>query len=170
MVLSPAPAYNPLMSILRLARIVPFALVAAISLSAAPARADEPSRWIAALPFGVGQFQNRDVGLGIFFASSEALMGATSIVTAAIEMKLGSTDLRHLGIVKRDALSDASHAVETTNHVTFATWAVLAVAGVLEAQVSFSPRRDAGHPQCPSVAVTAAPIAGGGLMGVRAVF
>lgn len=108
MVLSAAPAYNPPMSTLRLARILPFALVAAISLSAAPARADEPSRWIAALPFGVGQFQNRDVGLGSFFASSEALMGATSIVTAAVEMKLGSIELSHVGIAKREALSDAS--------------------------------------------------------------
>jgi hypothetical protein len=112
------------MSALCPARILPFALVAAVGLSAAPARADDTSRWIAALPFGAGQFQNGDV-----------------------------------------------RAVTTTNRVTFTAWAVLTAASVIEVQVNLVPRRAApGHQRCPLVAATAAPIPGGGLVGVRAAF
>jgi len=145
--------------------------VAAVSLSAAPVRAADTSRWIAALPFGAGQFQNGNVALGIFFAGSEALLGATSIVTAAIAMKLVSTDTQGLGDRKIMALHDSFRAAKTTNHVAFTTLAVLAAAGVTEAQVNLVPRRTAPAPQrCPSFAATAAPILGGGLLGVRAAF
>jgi len=39
------------------------------------------SRWIAALPFGIGQFQNEDRQLGIMFAVTESAVLAASIAT-----------------------------------------------------------------------------------------
>jgi hypothetical protein len=48
------------------------------------AHADENgSRWIAAMPFGAGQIQNGDTGLGVFFAVGEALLGGATITTVA---------------------------------------------------------------------------------------
>ncbi len=40
---------------------------------------ERPSTALALLPFGVGQFQNRDTGLGIVFATTEAAAAITSI-------------------------------------------------------------------------------------------
>ena len=159
---------------LRPSRILPLALVATVGLSAAPARAHEPSRWIAALPFGVGQFQNGEAALGIFFASGEALLGATSIATAAITMTLSSADTRPvlqgdwMRQVDYAALNDRIRAATTANHIAFAGWAALTAAGILEAQVNFGTRRMAA--EVPLVTATAAPVPGGGLVGVRAVF
>lgn len=160
----------------RPARILTLALVAAVGLSAAPARADDASRWIAALPFGAGQFQNGDVSLGIFFAGGEVLLGATSIATAAIVMSWASIDVHrrdpdtgwHVDV---PALNDRVHTATTVNRVAFTGWAVLTAAGIIEAQVNFGPRcAVSGHQIGPSVTATAAPVPGGGLVGVRAVF
>jgi len=49
--------------------------------------------------------------------------------------------------------------------------AALTAAGVIEAQVSFAPRRAACREQpCPSFMATAAPVPGGGLLGIRGAF
>jgi hypothetical protein len=162
---------------LRPARMLPLVLVAAIGLSTAPARADNTSRLIAALPFGAGQFQNGDVVLGIFFAGGEAMLGVTSIATFAITSSLASTDIhrRHPDTgasVDIAALSDRIHAVATANRVAFAGWAALTAAGIIEAQVNFRPQCAAlGHRMYPSVTATATPVpGGGGLVGARFVF
>ena len=46
------------------------------------------SRWIAALPFGVGQFQNGQEGLGYALLVSEALLAGASITSGVIYMEL----------------------------------------------------------------------------------
>jgi hypothetical protein len=144
------------------------ALATAIALSTAPARADETgSRWLAALPFGVGQFQNGDVGLGIFFAAGQALLAGTSIATRLMVSSLASQSPAGPR-VDIPALNARLATAVTVNRIAFAGWAALTVAGVVEAEVSFGPRRAA--PREPSIKATAAPLPGGGMVGLRASF
>jgi tetratricopeptide (TPR) repeat protein len=44
------------------------------------------SRWLALVPFGVGQFQNGQDGLGWVFLSSETLLAVGSVVGAAVSI------------------------------------------------------------------------------------
>lgn len=161
---------------LRSSRLLPLAAAAAIGLAATPAHAHEPSRWIAALPFGVGQFQNGDVGLGVTFATGQTLLGATSIASAVMVAHLSSAGAaaRHPSTgrpVDLTRLNGSIRAATTVNHIAFASWAALAVAGVIEAQVSFAPQRatPASAPLS-RVRATAAPLPGGAFVGLSALF
>jgi hypothetical protein len=151
-------------------KIVPFALAAALTLSAAPSRADEASsRWIAALPFGAGQIQRGDTGLGIFFAVGESLLGGATIATAASVKVLGAGLPR--GPVDIVAVNAELRTLVRVNQLAFAAWAALTVAGVIEAQVNVGRRGPASRDQ-PSaqVSVTAAPVPGGASLGLRLAF
>jgi hypothetical protein len=118
-----------------------------------------PSRWIAALPFGAGQFQNGDVGLGVLFAVSESLFGIASIASVAYVGALVRTTPGRVSDVS--SLNQRLEIATTVNRVTFGGFAALAVAGVLEAQVNFGRK---------PVAVTAGAAPGGALVGLRAAF
>jgi hypothetical protein len=156
-------------------RIAATALALAIGLSAAPSRADEATeRWIAALPFGAGQIRRGDVGLGVFFAVGEALLGGTAIAAWAAFGALSTTDpYRPVGqrVPSIPALNAELDTVATVNRVAFAGWAALTAAGVIEAQVSVGRRGSAPRDQpSPRVAMTAAPVPGGASMGLRLAF
>jgi hypothetical protein len=145
-----------------------------IGLAAGNARADGAERAIAALPFGAGQFQNGQVGLGIFFATAEGLLGGASIAAALVTQHLASTNVYGHGTpVDIGSLNHAIRTATLTNQFAFAGWAALTSAGVIEAQLSFAPRRrDRAEDRAASVSttVTAAPVAGGGVVGVRVAF
>lgn len=149
-------------------------LATAVGLSTAPAFADEAaSRWVAALPFGAGQFQNGDVALGVFFAAGEALLGGTSIATVVLVDHLASTSAVTRGgqPVDFSVLNTEMNRTTMVNRMAFAGWAALTVAGAIEAEVQFGPRRAAPPDErSPSVAATAAPVPGGGVLGFRATF
>jgi hypothetical protein len=157
-------------------RIVPAALAVAVSLSAAPSRADEAtSRWIAALPFGAGQIHRGDIGLGLFFAVGEALLGGTSIAAAATVGELSSTAVapRRPGkphIDSRALNAEVSTAV-MVNRIAFASWAALTAAGVIEAQVNVGHRSSASRDEpSPPVRMIAAPVPGGASIGLHLSF
>jgi hypothetical protein len=156
-------------------RIVPAALAVAVSLSATPSRADEAtSRWIAALPFGAGQIHRGDIGLGLFFAVGEALLGSASIAAAARFGGLSSATVaplepgQHIDI---RALNAELRTAAMVNRIAFAGWASLTAAGVLEAQVNVDRRRAASRDQ-PSLPVRmiAAPAPGGASVGLHLSF
>lgn len=94
------------------------------------------SRWIAALPFGIGQFQNEDRKLGIMFAVTESVFVATSIATF-----IGHNSLRD----EDPAPSDIDRAQRVERALRIGNWASVgafvgfAVAGVIEAEVRFKP-------------------------------
>lgn len=166
---------------LRPSRILPIALAAAVGLSTVPARAEDEegshlqivgSRWIAALPFGVGQMQNGDVGLGVAFAVGEALLAGASIASDVMVLNLASTNVSVRSSTRQPvdvpALDTELRTLTTVNRVTFAGFAALAAAGVIEAEVSFGPR---SLPRTtPAITATAAPLPGGGVVGLRACF
>ena len=94
------------------------------------------SRWIAALPFGIGQFQNEDRGLGIMFAVTESAFLAASIATF-----IGHNSLRD----ENPAPSEIERATRVEKALRIGNWvsvgALLSfyVAGVVEAEVRFKP-------------------------------
>jgi hypothetical protein len=156
--------------------LVSAALAAAVSLSAAPSRADEAtSRWIAAMPFGAGQIHRGDVGLGVFFAVGEALLGGASIAAAAYAGELTSTDVDARGpngwSIDTKRLNAKVRAVTMVNRTAFAGWTALTAVGVLEAQLCVGSRTSASRDQpSPPVRMTAGPLPGGASIGLHLSF
>jgi hypothetical protein len=102
----------------------------------------ENSRWLAMVPFGTGQFQNGDRALGWFFLATESACVLGTGVTVPIYL----TDLEYRSTAYRDGdsfraneyISRAS-TVRTVDLVLAGTFAVTAIAGVIEAQAAFVP-------------------------------
>ena len=94
------------------------------------------SRWIAALPFGVGQFQNGDRKLGIMFAVTESAFLAASIATF-----IGHNSLRDEDPTPEEL--DRAHRVERAlrigNWVSVGAYLSFTVAGIIEAEVRYKP-------------------------------
>jgi tetratricopeptide (TPR) repeat protein len=97
------------------------------------------SRWLALVPFGAGQFQNGHASLGAVLAVSEGSLLALSLVTYFLHDHLRG---QH---PNPDEIADARLAergFRYTNQISFALFAVIAVAGVVDAQVRFQPSYD----------------------------
>jgi hypothetical protein len=106
----------------------------------------ENSRWIAALPFGVGQFERGDVGLGAFFLVSEALFAVTAAVTLGVhEYVLGLVASGAVAPGRIGQVNEILLAMEATNWSSVGAFVVLAAAGILEAQLRFLPTRTVRH-------------------------
>jgi hypothetical protein len=95
-------------------------------------------RWVAAMPYGVGQFQNGDDGLGWLFLGTEALLTAVVIGGIAVELENYSKQ-------EDPALDPAD--IERNANTARDVWvsglyALLAVAGggILQAQLAFEPQ------------------------------
>ncbi len=106
------------------------------------------SRWIAAVPFGVGQIQNDDVALGLVLGGTELAAGVVSIVTAVIVYDYASVDTKETVelpdgttrlVYDEEAIDQSIRDTKLVNRIAFGTFLGLAVAGVVEAQVSFKP-------------------------------
>ncbi|MGC4086430.1 MAG: hypothetical protein QM756_00765 [Polyangiaceae bacterium] len=95
----------------------------------------ENRRWVALVPFGVGQFQNGDEGLGWVFLTSETVLAATALTSVAMQtqLQLEASRLKNAG----------NNAVLQTWHtlVVVTSYAFLGVAavGVAQAQLGFVP-------------------------------
>lgn len=94
------------------------------------------SRWIAALPFGIGQFQNQDRSLGIMFAVTE-----TAFLAASIATFIGHNSLRGENPAPEEIAraQRVERALRIGNWVSVGAFASFAIAGVVEAQVRFKP-------------------------------
>ncbi len=91
------------------------------------------------VPFGVGQFLNGDEGLGAFFLASEAFLFLAASVTLSVSIYLG--DLRTEGGRINTLYDDALDALAPANLVSAAVFTILAVAGIVEARLSWQPTR-----------------------------
>lgn len=105
----------------------------------------ENSRWIATIPFGVGQFQNDDEGLGWFFFISEGLFLAAN-VTAAIMYSTALDRIEQLASERRerdDPEVEAANSFEDFSRwfsiASFGALAATMIAGIAEAHASFEP-------------------------------
>lgn len=94
------------------------------------------SRWIAALPFGIGQFQNENRKLGIMFAVTESAFLAASIATF-----IGHNSLRdeNPSPDELDRAQRVERALRIGNWVSVGSLLSFYVAGVIEAEVRFRP-------------------------------
>ncbi len=134
-----------------------------------------PSRYVASMPFGAGQFQNGDVGLGLFFGISQLLAGGT-----AIGCSLALINDPPAGEVA--ATKDLNRTIERANWVAMGVFGLSALAGVAEAQISLEeesvemrtrplPRRPGAAPVPPTppraarVAPAIIPLRGGAGLG-----
>jgi tetratricopeptide (TPR) repeat protein len=94
------------------------------------------SRVIAAIPFGVGQLQNRDKSLFWTFLISEVATGGAAVVSGIIGNYYGSVDPRTPG-VNNPALQAKLDAALITNRITFSVWATITGIGVIQAEAAF---------------------------------
>ncbi len=95
-------------------------------------------RWLAAVPFGVGQFQNGDRGLGWLFLTSEVALGASALVAVVVELELHGQQ-SHAKAPDVTTLNDDLRAARTVQ--TVGGWGLLGVAalGILQAELGFVP-------------------------------
>jgi hypothetical protein len=92
------------------------------------------SRWLALVPFGIGQFQNGHLSLGAIFAVSEASLLLVGGVSWVVHQNLR-------GVMpeasKRDEFKLTEVASRYTNEISMALLGVLVVTGVIDAQLRF---------------------------------
>lgn len=97
------------------------------------------TRWLALVPFGVGQFQNQDKPLGYVFLTSEILLAATTLTTLGVETHLV---LATSQLEKSDPSNQAriDNWYTALNYSSYA-WLGVSLIGILEAQLSFVPEQ-----------------------------
>lgn len=91
---------------------------------------------LAWVPFGAGQFQNGNSGLGTFFLVAESLSVLTAVATLAVWLPL--EDLRN-SVPASDVDIGVLRALQLANWASTAAFGVLAVAGIIEALVNYVP-------------------------------
>jgi hypothetical protein len=96
------------------------------------------SRLIAAIPFGIGQYQNRDKNLFYVFLVSETLTGAASIVSGILGTYYSSVDPR-TPTVDAASLQTKLDATLVTNKVSFIAWATFTSIGIIQAEAAYNP-------------------------------
>jgi len=141
-------------------------------------RVEVNSRWIAALPFGVGQYQNGDTRLGLFFTVSQVLLGATTMVSAGVTSSFASVNPNQVDAqgnpVDIVALRQRIDTWAAINRIAFSGWAALTVAGIVQAQIAFVPEREKilkrPIPPRPRVTPIVSALPGGAGLGVVGTF
>ncbi len=96
-------------------------------------------RWLATVPFGVGQFQNHDYAAGGVFLGMEAMLLGTALTAIVIDERLANK-VQVPGVDIRE-LSKKRH--EAYNVLVASSWGfgVIAVAGIAHAHFRFVPER-----------------------------
>lgn len=97
------------------------------------------SRFLASLPFGIGQYQNGNRSLGTAFAVSESLLGAVTLATAA-------TNSYYLTLAMKPEYGDQKEILLTNqlitarmNQIAFGAFVAVAITGIIQAHVAFVP-------------------------------
>lgn len=92
------------------------------------------SHLIAAIPFGVGQFQNGDDALGIFFLVSESL----ALGTATVSFVIHETIPPNPADVNKARTNEITSRV--INYVGVGSFLTLAIAGWVQAELAYKPQ------------------------------
>jgi hypothetical protein len=112
------------------------------------------SQWLVQLPYGVGQFENGEEGLGAFFFVSEALLTATLVTTASLQPYYANQLTSALDLYGRDSpfidqLATANQILEIVNWSSAGALLVLLAVGIAQANVAFHPTRTVRVPRSP---------------------
>jgi hypothetical protein len=99
------------------------------------------SRWIALVPFGVGQFQNRQTALGWTFLATESLLIIGSGVSQLVYLYNVNqmNDAIKSGSVTAFPYHDRAYEAFVATNVFTAAFAAVALAGIIHAQATFVP-------------------------------
>jgi len=96
------------------------------------------SRLVGMIPFGVGQYQNGHDGLGLLLAVTEGVLLAGSITAYAFHQNLRDQ-------IPADGRYDDARLAEAAsryiNQISFGLFAVVAITGIVDAQLRFRPTR-----------------------------
>ena len=134
------------------------------------------SRWLALVPFGVGQFQNGKKTLGwIFLASESALVLGTAVTVPLYLIDVQNRDSAYAAGDRSAAtayLSDAQ-TVRIVNLALVGGLAITAVAGIVEAELDYVPTVVESRPRSvPPLSWSMAPLVSpategrGGVLGI----
>lgn len=108
------------------------------SLASTGESRERNSRWIATVPFGVGQFQNGDKGLGIALGMLEGMAAVSSVVSYVAHERLADEQPSSAEI---DSARSIETAWRTANIASFSVFIALAIIGIVDAHVRFVPER-----------------------------
>lgn len=100
------------------------------------------SRWLAAVPFGVGQFRNRDPVLGWTFLASEVLLLGTALTGLVLELQLHRDAVRKERQGKALDTESLNADLDTVSTLwTLSLYGFLAVTavGITQAQIAYVP-------------------------------
>ncbi len=128
------------------------------------------SRLVASLPFGVGQFQNDEPLLGWIFLGTEAALVAGTVVTLPMYLyaRRREAEERNAGDIERkaDQYDQRADDIQLVNLGLVGGFAVIAVAGVVQANLAFTPtKEERKHRELPPLgrlSPVVTPLAGGG--------
>ncbi|MDD9935358.1 MAG: hypothetical protein OXT09_17225 [Myxococcales bacterium] len=122
-------------------------IVALVLVSAAPAVAREcetaiegggcelaGSRWVATVPFGVGQFQNGDDRLGAFLLITETVLLGASVTFWVLHEDIARVE--HVRADDVDQVRRREEQYRWGNRVALALFGGTVLAGIIEAQLS----------------------------------
>lgn len=106
---------------------------------------ETPSRFIASVPFGVGQFQNGHRGFGTALAVAESIAAVASVATYISHQNLAAKHPR----TEADArpLRELERVMFVTNVASFSVFAGLAAIGIVDAHVRFGEGRVTSRPR-----------------------
>ncbi|HET7543487.1 MAG TPA: hypothetical protein VFK05_26620 [Polyangiaceae bacterium] len=137
------------------------------------------SRWLALVPFGVGQFQNEDKPLGYVFLTSEVLLAATTLTALGVEthLVLATSELDKPDPSNNTRNQNWKTALEYSSYA----WLGVSLIGIIEAQISFVPEQRTIRkrplppelrPETSSLRLrpNAEPVPGGAVFGLRGTF
>jgi hypothetical protein len=137
------------------------------------------TRWLALLPFGVGQFQNGEKSLGYVFLTSEILLAATTLTTLGVETHrvLQTSRLDKASPGTNGTTRDWYTALEYSSYA----WLTVTLVGIVEAQLTFTPEQRQIRkrplpaqlkPESSSLRIlpSAVPVPGGAVLGFRGSF
>ncbi len=94
-------------------------------------------RWMAWVPFGLGQFQNGSRTLGIIFLTTETALAATAITATSIELGLHSRAQGGRASLDSGDLTSKVRAAHQVGTVAWLTLIGVAAAGIVEANISY---------------------------------
>jgi tetratricopeptide (TPR) repeat protein len=106
-------------------------------------------RWMAWVPFGMGQFQNEDNTLGWIFLSSELALSITALTATSIELGLHSKAQGGRAPLDSADLTSKVRAARQVGTVAWISLVGVAAAGIIEANLSFRGEIEVGQRRRP---------------------
>ena len=131
------------------------------------------SQWLVQIPFGVGQFENGEEGLGWFFLVTEALALGGSIVSTIVHLAFVA-ELERLPAGADDPRVDPVNlGLSITGPLSWSlsgAFGILLASGLLQANLAFAPTRTVRIPGRPVSAPTVSLRLGPSFVGLSGTF